>query len=84
MTNNPKSALFQILRRNNDVNGNPYRLVMVYDVAGNLTEAYEARSSSPNICHTLRKRGLRELPMFHLGPAEYNATKRFMNPAAEN
>ena len=74
----PKS--FQVLSRNNDVNGNPYRLLLVYDDEGTVIEAYEARSSSPNVRGALAKRGLRELWTFHLSPAEYNSTRKMAKP----
>lgn len=80
MASNLTSALFQVISRNNDPSGNPYRLVIVYDVAGNITERYEARNSSPNICGELRRRGLRELISFHVQPREYLETKRAIGP----
>lgn len=66
---------FQVLSRNNDINGNPYRLILCYDGDGMVTDVYEARSSQPNICHRLRTIS-RELPAFHLEPKEYNDTKK--------
>lgn len=74
------AVMFQVLSCNNDVNGNPYRLVLVYNSDGDVIEAYEARSSSPNIRHTLVQRGLAELWSFHLGPAEYNDTRKMAKP----
>lgn len=68
--------LMQTLSRPNDRNGNPYRLILVYDGCGNLVTAYEARSSSPNITGELRRRLIAELPGFHLAPVEYNETRR--------
>ena len=72
---NPTSALYQVLSRNSDTNGRPYRLVVVYDIAGIVTELYEERSSTPNAVSALHARHLRQLPTFHLTPADYNATK---------
>jgi len=66
--------LFQILSRNNDTSGNPYRLMLCYDSEGTVTAAYEARSSSPNKAQELRKTH-QELPSFHLAPGEYNQTR---------
>lgn len=64
---------YQVLSRNNDPSGNPYRLVLVYSEDGGVRRAYEARSSSPNI---IRKLGhLAQLPTIHCTPAEYNATR---------
>lgn len=68
--------LFQIFSRNNDVNGNPYRLGLVYNAEGAVVEAYEERSSSPHFVLSFRKRGLNQLPGFHLRPSEYNSTKK--------
>jgi len=73
------AKLFQVLSRNNDVNGNPYRLILVYNAKGGVETAYEARSSSPNIVGRLRNTLTPEyvqIPTFHLAPSEYNATKR--------
>ncbi len=70
------NRLLQVLSRNNDINGNPYRLVLVYSSdTGGVIEAYEARSSSPNIVGTLRA-STTQLMGFHLSPGEYNDTKR--------
>lgn len=68
--------LFQVFSRNNDVNGNPYRLILVYSPEGAIVEAYESRSSSPNIRGQLCRKGYIELAGFHLAPSEYNQTKR--------
>ena len=79
----PESAkTFQVLSRNNDINGNPYRLVLVYNAEAIIVAAFEARSSSPNIVHYIgllrreNRRVLHQLPTFHLSPSEYNATKK--------
>ncbi len=71
-------SLFQVISRNNDRNGNPYRLVLLYTQQASLIGGYEARSSSPNICGRLRKDGHAELPSFHVSPAEYNQTKKWV------
>lgn len=72
-----KNRLFQVISRDNDINGNPYRLVFVYDEIGSVSQVFEARSSSPNISQKLRKDGLIELPSFHLSPAEYNQIRKY-------
>lgn len=72
----PASVLYQVFSRPSDVNGNPYRLVLVYDAGGEVTEAYEERASTPNIVGQLHSRKLRQLPTFALTPAEYKATRR--------
>jgi len=66
--------LFQIISRNNDIHGNPYRLMLVYDQYGNVEACYEARSSMPNQASKLRLTH-KELPGFHVSPSEYNTTK---------
>ena len=68
--------MFQIISRNNDSSGNPFRLGLVYDCSGLVVRVYEERSSMPNFAYTLRKRGLFELPTFHVAPKEYNQTKQ--------
>ena len=67
---------YQVLSRNSDVNGNPYRLVLVYGVDGLIETAYQARSSSPNVLGTLRYPEYIGLPSFHLSASEYNETRR--------
>jgi hypothetical protein len=68
--------MFQMFSRNNDANGNPYRLMLVYGESGEVVEAYEARSSCPNQIRVLRNKGLTQLPTFHLQPSEYNQTRK--------
>jgi len=76
--------LFQVISRNNDVNGNPYRLILLYDcVTGEVIKAYEARSSSPNIANTLRRSKYIELPSFHVSPSEYKSTKEAFKSVLE-
>ena len=73
-----KGTCFQVISRNNDTNGNPYRLILVYGKDANslfaVVEAIEARSSSPNIVGTLH-RLMPMLPSFHVSPTEYKETK---------
>jgi hypothetical protein len=77
-------AFFQVLSRNNDVNGNPYRLVLVYDgTDGSVVRAIEARSSSPDICYELEQDQLRQLPSWHLAPSTYNKTRKAYIPILE-
>lgn len=74
-TSNETPIAFQVLSRNNDRNGNPFRLMIVYGQEGGIVEAYEARSSMPNHRKVLRNRGLIELVDFHLVAKEYNTMK---------
>jgi len=74
-----KGICFQVISRNNDVNGNPYRLILVYGKGEfspfDVVDVIEAKSSSPNIVNELH-RLMTSLPSFHVSPAEYNATKK--------
>ncbi len=74
--------MFQVISRNNDVNGNPYRLVLVYNMQGGVDKAYEARSSSPNICNKLSKE-IPQLPSVHVSPSEYNQFKKAFKDVLE-
>lgn len=76
--------LMQVFSCDNDTNGNPSRLVLVYDIDGAVLEVYEARSSSPNITAKLRQRGYVQLPSFHLTPDEYNETKKVFRPLLQH
>lgn len=67
-----KGLFFQVISRNNDSNGNPYRLILVYGPKG-VVDAREARNSTPNYVGELGKI-MCQLPSFHVAPAEYNAT----------
>lgn len=71
--------LYQVFSRNNDSSGNPYRLLVVYNETGVPVQAYEARSSSPNIEHDLYRDGYQKLLTVHLEVKEYNRIKRGLN-----
>jgi hypothetical protein len=65
---------YQVISRNNDSNGNPYRLILVYDAGFRVVHVVESRQSMPNyVYHECR--GLIELPSFHIEPRRYNALK---------
>jgi len=66
---------FQVLSRQNDTNGNPYRLFCIYDAAGDLADMAEAHSSSPNYTRELYRLGYKELLPIHLSPKEYRGIK---------
>jgi len=71
---------YQIFSRKNDVNGNPYRLILIYNLTGKIVKAYEARSTRSNISNTLYESDWHnELPNVFLTPAEYNRLKRKAN-----
>lgn len=81
------TGFFQVLSRNNDVNGNPYRLTLFYywlDGVIKVTQAFESRSSTPNIVGTLARAGWPQLPGFHLSPSEYNATRKAFKHVLEH
>lgn len=73
---NKKIRYFQKFSRNNDINGNPYRLILCYNKNLEVIEVHECRSSSPNFEYELYKAGKKALPCFHLSPAEYKDAKR--------
>jgi len=66
--------MFQIISRKNDINGNPYRLILVYNQDGNVEACYEARDSMPNQANKLRLTH-KELPGFRVSPSEYKNTR---------
>lgn len=70
---------YQVFSRNNDVNGNPYRLIVVYNETGKIVKGCEARSSMPNYIGQLYKAGFKELLTVHLSPAEYNSIRKRMS-----
>jgi len=65
-----KKMLFQMFSRPFDLKGIHFRLMLCYDSDGNVTAAYEARNSSPNMAADLR-RTHKQLPTFHLSQSEY-------------
>lgn len=70
------ATLYQVFSRQNDVNGNPYRLIMVYTVEEGklkLHEAVQARSSRPNYVRELEHGGAQSLGEVYLAPYVYNS-----------
>jgi len=65
---------FQVFSRNNDKDGNAYRLVLVYNQSGSVDRCYESRSSEPYQLDDLRLTHI-QLPGFRLSPSEYKNTK---------
>lgn len=65
------NGFYQVISRNNDRNGNPYRLVMVYNHNASLIRAIEERSSSPNCLRDLHRQGIYGIYPFHVQPLEY-------------
>jgi hypothetical protein len=64
---------YQSISRNNDSNGNPYRLIILYGLNGKVIMVIECRDSMPN-CENLFY-DIPKLPSFHLSPKEYKSTK---------
>lgn len=70
---------FQVLSRNNDTSGNPYRLIVIYDSVAFPVACYESRSSRPNIEYVLfGLENCHKMLTLHLSPSEYNRIKRSM------
>lgn len=68
------AVAYQVISRNNDTSGNPYRLILVYDAGFRVVHVVESRQSMPNyVYHECR--GLIELPSFHIEPRRYNLLK---------
>lgn len=62
----------QVISRNNDINGNPFRLIIVSE-DGLTVQVLEARQSRPN---WLYNNEMLTLDTIHVQPAEYNRLKR--------
>lgn len=70
--------------RKNDVNGNPFRLLLTF-VDGTQKEAFLSRSSSPNIRGQLERLGYEPiLSTISLLPAEFKRLVKQYNPIHEN
>lgn len=66
----------QLFSRNNDINGNPYRLVVIYDVSkGAISEVYEHNTSSDRSIR-YQYEGIQWIQDIHLKPSEYNRIKK--------
>lgn len=78
-TEDDRITSYQVISRNNDPSGNPYRAILFYDDLGAVIKCIQARSSMPNTRGIIQRRlnsegfYLPELPTFHLNPAQYNA-----------
>jgi hypothetical protein len=79
---NSRVWFYQVIRRKNDSNGNPYRLVMVYcpRVREDTTQyyyvesCYETRSSQvSNLENDLQKECIYSIEELFLAPKEYKA-----------
>ena len=75
---------YQILSRNNDVNGNPYRLALVYSDRGTVIKAYEFRQSIIGYQLSELCPDVPCLPALHLQPAEYNETRKAFKDVLES
>ena len=82
----PFKGFYQVLSRKNDVNGNPYRLGIVYEIIdgrAKVTRMIQERSSMPNFKHFLYKEGFQEIETYSLTPSEYNDTRKYVSKAAK-
>jgi len=68
-------TFYQVLSRNNDANGNPCRLVLLYNSDGSVDKAIEIRQSPVGYFIRSEYPDIKELPSFHLTPKEYTNTK---------
>lgn len=75
---NKAAKMYQVISRDNDINGNPYRLIILYDADCLPVQCFEARSSTPNIDNQLYGAGYPRLLNIHVQPKEYNRIKRAM------
>lgn len=75
LINSLTPVAYQVISRNNDTNGNPFRLILVYNAEFKTIRAVECRSSSPNYLHNDDIKSCVSMPKFHLSPSEYKATK---------
>lgn len=74
MTNAIK--FYQVLSRNNDVNGNPYRLTVCFNKDGKIVKLVESRDSMPNYHNSDEIKKTTWLLNLHLAPSEYNQFKK--------
>lgn len=65
---------YLLIKRVNDRNGNPFRLIILIE-NGIIGKVYESRFSSPNIIHHLHKQGYQELIEVLVSPSEYKRLK---------
>jgi hypothetical protein len=75
---------YQIISRNNDTNGNPYRLALVYGDRGTVIKAYEFRQSNINSYLCQLHPNTPQLATFHVQPAEYKETRNAFKGVLEN
>ncbi len=74
-TINSEANFYQVISRDNDINGNPYRLIVIYNAKGLPIQCFEARSSSPDIDNQIWGSLARALNV-HVTPKEYSRIKR--------
>lgn len=66
----------QLFSRNNDINGNPYRLVVIYDASnGGIIEVNEHKTSSEYSIRGQYK-DVNWILDVHLKPSDYNRIKK--------
>jgi hypothetical protein len=67
---------YQSFGRNNDRNGKPYRLVMVYNTDATIKQCIEFRQSSIHATVAKMFPDINCIECVHLQPSEYNRIKR--------
>lgn len=71
---------YQVLSRNNDRNGRPYRLAIIYINAQSILTIEFRESEVLEMLHKIigeifKRETFQGMPWFHLAPAEYNNVK---------
>lgn len=79
-----KAIALQVFSRNNDINGNPYRLALIYGNNGTVIKAYEFRQSSIDSYLSALCPNALQLPTTHLQPSEYDETRKAFKEVLEN
>lgn len=70
-------GFYQKISRNNDVNGNPYRLILIYDNEAMLKQVWEVNTSMTSGKELdLRRQGYVEITPIHVTIREYKVLKR--------
>ena len=67
---------YQVLSRNNDRNGNPYRLIMVYNTDATIQQCIEFRESFIHATVSRMFPDANCIETIHLSPSEYNRLKK--------
>ncbi len=69
-----KPVMYQMFSRMNDINGNAYRMALLYSKDGVVIDMLEERTSKPNFQSELQ---VPALPTISLTRSEYNQLKKY-------